>query len=48
MESKNTWNIYNASQLKEAERFAAEYRHFLDGGKTERECIDLIVNEIED
>ena len=33
MESKNTWNIYNASQLKEAERFAAEYRHFLDGGK---------------
>ena len=24
MESKNTWNIYNASQLKEAERFAEE------------------------
>ena len=48
MESKNVWNIYNAAQLKESEKFSKEYRTFLDEGKTERECVDLIVNEIED
>lgn len=47
MESKNTWNTYNAKQQKEADDFAAEYMDFLDNGKTERECIDQIVNQIE-
>lgn len=47
MENKNTWETYNAKQLKEVDAFAGEYMDFLDNGKTERECIDRIVNEIE-
>lgn len=47
MENKNTWETYNAKQLKEVDAFAREYMDFLDNGKTERECIDRIVNEIE-
>ena len=47
MENKNTWETYNAKQLKEVDVFAGEYMDFLDNGKTERECIDRIVNEIE-
>ena len=47
MEHKNTWETYNAKQLKEVDTFAKEYMDFLDNGKTERECIDQIVNAIE-
>jgi aspartyl aminopeptidase len=47
MEHKNTWETYSAKQLKEVEQFAKEYMEFLDNGKTERECIDQIVNTIE-
>ena len=47
MEHKNTWETYNAKQLKEVDAFAREYMDFLDNGKTERECIDQIVNTIE-
>ncbi|MCM1039875.1 MAG: aminopeptidase [Ruminococcus sp.] len=47
METKNTWETYNAKQLKEVDAFAGEYMDFLDNGKTERECIDEIVNLIE-
>lgn len=48
MEHTNTWRTYNKKQLKECEDFSKGYMHFLDHGKTERECIDTIVNEIED
>ncbi len=48
MEHKNTWETYSAKQMKEVDAFAREYMDFLDNGKTERECIDLIVNAIED
>ena len=48
MEHKNTWETYSAKQLGEVDAFAGEYMEFLDNGKTERECIDRIVNEIED
>lgn len=48
MEQKNTWETYNAKQLKEVDAFAKEYMDFLDNGKTERECIDQIVNTLED
>lgn len=48
MEHKNTWETYNAKQLKEVDAFAREYMDFLDNGKTERECIDQIVNTIEE
>lgn len=47
MEHKNTWETYSAKQLKEVDAFAREYMDFLDNGKTERECIDQIVNAVE-
>ncbi|MBQ6806493.1 MAG: aminopeptidase [Lachnospiraceae bacterium] len=47
MEHKNTWQTYDEKQLKEVDAFAKEYMEFLDNGKTERECIDTIVNRIE-
>ena len=47
MEQKNTWETYSAKQLKEVDTFAKEYMNFLDNGKTERECIDQIVNTVE-
>jgi len=47
MEKKNTWETYNKTQLKEVDVFAKEYMKFLDMGKTERECVDTIVNMIE-
>ena len=47
MERKNTWELYDKKQLKELEKLNKEYRSFLDNGKTERECIDIIVNNIE-
>ena len=47
MEFKNTWETYSEKQIKEADLFSADYRNFLDEGKTERECVDFIVNEIE-
>lgn len=47
MEKKNTWETYDTKQLKKLEKLNEEYREFLDNGKTERECIDTIVNTIE-
>ncbi len=47
MERKNTWETYDKKQLKALEKLNADYRAFLDNGKTERECIDVIVNTIE-
>ncbi|MBQ9122345.1 MAG: aminopeptidase [Lachnospiraceae bacterium] len=47
MDRKNVWENYNSKQLKELEKLCKEYREFLDNGKTERECIDVIVNEVE-
>ena len=47
MEKKNIWETYDEKQLREMEHFTKEYMQFLDEGKTERECIDSIVNTIE-
>ena len=47
MEIKNCWTLYNEAQLNELEDLNAKYRTFLDNGKTERECVDEIVNTIE-
>ena len=47
MEKKNVWNSYSEEQLKEVEALAREYMDFLDAGKTERECVDTLVNLIE-
>lgn len=47
METKNTWKNYDAKQLKALEQLCGNYRAFLDECKTERECVDGIVNRIE-
>ena len=47
MERKNAWETYDEKSLKRLEKINAEYREFLDNGKTERECVDTIVNMIE-
>jgi aspartyl aminopeptidase len=47
MENKNSWNKYGSGDLKKLEKLCDEYREFLDNGKTERECIDTIVNAAE-
>ncbi len=47
MEKKNIWETYSAGQLKELEALNQSYREFLDNGKTERECVDAIVNTVE-
>ncbi|MBR5798486.1 MAG: aminopeptidase [Lachnospiraceae bacterium] len=47
MEKKNTWETYNKTQLKAVDAFAKEYMDFLNKGKTERECVDIIVNMLE-
>lgn len=47
VENKNAWHTYSQEQLAELEVFSKEYRTFLDNGKTERECVDVIVNQIE-
>ncbi len=44
MKKRNTWETYGEDQMKEVDLFADEYRNFLDEGKTERECVDYIVN----
>ena len=48
MNRKNVWANYNATQLKAVDKFAEDYKKFLDNSKTEREAIDTIVNEIEE
>ncbi len=47
MEGKNTWETYDSKHLKKLEKLCEEYREFLDNGKTERECVDTIVNAVE-
>ncbi len=47
MERKNAWENYKEKDLKNLEKICKEYRDFLDHGKTERECVDTIVNTIE-
>lgn len=47
MLKKCAWETYEEKHLKKLEKLSKEYREFLDNGKTERECIDTIVNTIE-
>ncbi|MBP5565114.1 MAG: aminopeptidase, partial [Lachnospiraceae bacterium] len=47
MDNKCIWNKFNAAQLKELESFTSEYIDFISDCKTERECVDKIVNDIE-
>ncbi len=47
MEPKFVWESYSSKQLKECEVFNKDYRDFLDNAKTERECVNVIVNMVE-
>ena len=47
MERKNVWNTYDLKTQKACDTFAGDYIRFLNEGKTERECIDRIVNDAE-
>ena len=45
MERKNVWNHYEKRELAELEKLNKNYRHFLDHGKTERECVKSAVKQ---
>ncbi|MDO4276469.1 MAG: aminopeptidase [Eubacteriales bacterium] len=47
MERRNAWLTYTDAEEKEMEAVVKAYRHFLDKGKTERECVTQIVKEAE-
>ena len=40
---ENAWNTYSAEDLSKLEKLSADYIAFLNNGKTERECTELIV-----
>ena len=44
MERENAWKKYDEAALCELEAMSVRYRDFLDNGKTERECVNSIVN----
>ena len=48
MQKNNAWNTYDRGRQKSCMDFADDYKYFLDHGKTERECIDIFVNEAEE
>ena len=39
MERKNLWTVYSEEQLAHLEALNADYKKYLDAGKTERECV---------
>ncbi|MEE3392399.1 MAG: aminopeptidase [Lachnospiraceae bacterium] len=43
METKNVWPTYDKKALKSLEKLSSGYIDFLSNGKTERECVDQIV-----
>lgn len=47
MERKNVWINYDKQELQELEAVNNEYLKFLDGGKTERECVKISVDMAE-
>ena len=47
MENKNTWEIYTKKQMQECDDFCKGYIDFLSEGKTERECVKIIVDAAE-
>ena len=47
MIKKCAWDTYEEKDLKKLEKICKEYREFLNFGKTERECVDQIINTIE-
>lgn len=47
MERKSAWTLYSKTERKKADAYAKAYMEFLNNGKTERECTDYIISEIE-
>lgn len=47
MERPNAWKSYDDKQMAQLETLCAEYKDFLDKGKTERECVALSVTMAE-
>lgn len=48
MVRENAWKAYDDNKTKQVNALARQYMDFLDNGKTERECVDAIVNLIEE
>jgi aspartyl aminopeptidase len=46
-EKKNVWESYEKEQIQELEDLNRAYMNFLDKGKTERECVDEVVEMLE-
>lgn len=40
---KTLWQIYDDAQLTELDTLTADYKKFLDAGKTERECVTEVI-----
>ena len=47
MERPNAWNHYKKTEMKKVEALSAKYKNFLNRGKTERECVEYIVDALE-
>lgn len=47
MDKKNVWLKYSKAELSKLDAFCEEYRNFISECKTERECTDFIVNDLE-
>ena len=47
MENKFAWEKYDAKTMKSVMAYAEQYMDFLNNGKTERECVDYIIEKIE-
>ena len=47
MERKNLWTVYSEEQLAQLEELNANYKAYLDAGKTERECVREAVKQAE-
>ena len=44
MEYDKVWKKYSQAEIKKLEKLNKDYIEFLSNGKTERECVDQIVN----
>jgi len=47
MKQKNVWQKYDSKKLKALEAFCEDYRKFISECKTERECTDYVVADLE-
>ena len=48
LEKKSTWENYTPAQIKACHEFCNGYLDFLSNGKTERECVELILAEMQE